>query len=86
VCRLSSKHNSREEQASAPFEYQSDLHNAISTSHGLNLALSTNLIEMSGGATKTLSVDAKMFQPHPKLNVHAPAYDPFGNIVDHDSP
>jgi hypothetical protein len=27
-----------------------------------------------------------MFQPHPKLNVHAPAYDPFGNIVDHDSP
>jgi hypothetical protein len=78
--------NSREEQVTAPSEYQSDLHNAISTSHGLNLALSTNLIETSGDATKTLSVDAKAFQPRLKLNVHTPAYDPFGNIVDHDSP
>jgi hypothetical protein len=78
--------NSREEQASAPSNHPSDLHNASSLSHELNSALSTNLIETSGGATKALSVDARTFQPRPKLNVNAPVFDPFGNIVNHDSP
>jgi hypothetical protein len=43
--------NSQEEQVSAPSDHPSDLHNASSLSHELNLALSTNLIERSGSAT-----------------------------------
>jgi hypothetical protein len=66
--------NSREEQANAPIKSQSD-HDANSASHELD-ALNTKPIETSGDVTKALSIDAKTFQPLPKLNVHALAYDP----------
>jgi hypothetical protein len=77
--------NSREEQVSALPDTIRD-HKAESLSRGLK-ALNIGLIEMSFSVTTSpLSADAKIFQPFSTLNANAPIYDPFGNVVECESP
>lgn len=60
--------------------------NATTTPKSSISLLSADPREEKASAPKALSVDAKPFQPRPSLNVHAPSYDPFGNIVQIQSP
>jgi hypothetical protein len=77
--------NSREEHAST-FPNTIHDHKAENLSHGLK-ALNIELIETSLSVTTSpLSADAKKIQPFSTLNADAQIYDPFGNIVECESP